>query len=62
MSGNPTGQGDFLRQSKYQDNPVLWLKLTLEKGQSIHFKFRIIIYEGMKTQEQIEQRFRDFVK
>jgi len=62
MSGNPTGQGDFLRQSKYEDNPVLWLKLTLKKGQSIHFKFRIIIYEGIKTQEQIEQRFREFVK
>jgi len=62
MSGNPLGQGDFLRQSKYQDNPVLWLRLNLERGQTIHFRFRIIVYEGLKTQEQIEQRFKDFVK
>jgi hypothetical protein len=62
LSGNPTGQGDFLRQSKYQKNPVRWLKLTLEKGQSVYFRFMIIIYEGIKTHEQIEQRFRDFAK
>jgi len=62
LSGNPTGQGDFLRQSKYQKNPVLWLNTTLKKGQTIHFRFMVIVYEGIKTQDQIEQRFKDFVK
>jgi hypothetical protein len=63
LSGNPLGQGDFLRQGKYVDkNPVLWLNTTLKKGQSIHFRFMIVLYEGMRTQEQIEQRFKDYVK
>jgi len=62
LSGNPLGQGDFLRQSKYQKNPVTWLKMTLKKEQTIHFRFMVIVYEGMKSQEQIEQRFKDYVK
>jgi hypothetical protein len=62
LSGNPLGQGDFLRQSKYQNNPVLWLNMTIKKDQTIHFRFLIIMFEGIKTQDQIEQRYKDFVK
>jgi len=62
MSANPLGQGDFQRQSKYKKNPVIPLKLTLEKGRTVHFRFLVIVYEGARTKEQIEERFREFVK
>ncbi|MHC4214128.1 MAG: DUF6807 domain-containing protein [Planctomycetota bacterium] len=62
LSGNPLGQGDFLRQSEYRQNPVLWLNMTLKKDQSIHFRFLIIMFEGIKTQDQIEQRYKEYVK
>ena len=62
FSANPLGQGDFQRQSKYKKNPVLPLRLTLKKGQKAHFRFLVIIYEGLRTKEQMEERFREFVK
>ena len=62
FSANPLGQGDFQRQSKYKKNPVIPLNLELTKGQTVHFRFLVIVYEGIKTAEQIEQRFQDFVK
>lgn len=62
MSANPLGQGDFQRQSKYKKNPPIPLKLTLEKGRTVHFRFLVIVYEGARTKEQIEERFREFVK
>jgi len=62
MSANPLGQGDFQKQSKYKKNPVIPLKLTLEKGQTVHFRFLVIVYEGDRTKEQVEERFRAFVK
>lgn len=62
FSANPLGQGDFQRQSKYKKNPVLPLHLTLKQGQKVHFRFLVIVYEGMRTQQQLEQRFREFVR
>lgn len=62
FSANPLGQGDFQRQSKYKKNPVIPLRLTLKKGQTAHFRFLLIAYEGIRTQEQVEERFREFVK
>jgi len=62
FSANPLGQGDFQRQSKYKKNPVIPLRLTLKPGQKAHFRFLVIIYEGIRTQQQIEERFREFVK
>jgi hypothetical protein len=62
FSANPLGQGDFQRQSKYKKNPVLPLRLTLKKGQKAHFRFLVIVYEGIRTTEQLEERFRQFVK
>jgi hypothetical protein len=62
FSANPLGQGDFQRQSKYNKNPVIPLRLTLEKDQKVHFRFRVIVYEGIRTNPQIEHRFRQFVK
>jgi hypothetical protein len=67
FSANPLGQGDFQRQSKYRKkpykkNPVLPLRLTLKPGQTAHFRFLVIVYEGIRTNEQIEGRFKAFVK
>ena len=63
MSANPLGQGDFQRQwpRDYRKNKVLPLRLTLEAGETAHFRFEVIVYEGVRTQEQIEERFREFV-
>ena len=64
LSANPLGQGDFQRQRprQYRKNKVIPLRLTLEPGETVHFRFLVIIYEGVKMEEQIEERFREFVK
>jgi hypothetical protein len=62
FSANPLGQGDFQRQNRYKKNPVLPLHLTLKRGQKAHFRFLVIVYEGIRTNQQIEERFREFVK
>ena len=62
FSANPLGQGDFQRQSKYKKNLVQPLRLTLKQGQKAHFRFLVVVYEGIRTTGQMEKRFREFVK
>ena len=64
FSANPLGQGDFQRQRprQYRKNKPIPLRLTLEPDETVHFRFLVIIYEGVKMEEQIEERFREFVK
>ena len=64
FSANPLGQGDFQRQRprKYKKNPVIPLRLTLEPGKSAHFRFLVIIYEGVRTKKDLEKRFKEFVR
>jgi len=62
FSANPLGQGDFQRQSKYKKNLVQPLRLTLKQGQTVHFRFLVIVYEGIRTAGQVEKRFREFVE
>ena len=62
FSANPLGQGDFQRQSRYKKNPVLPLHLKIKQGQRVHFRFLVIVYEGLRTKEQMEHRFRKFIK
>ncbi|MDT8302061.1 MAG: PmoA family protein [Sedimentisphaerales bacterium] len=62
FSANPLGQGDFQRQSKYKKNLVQPLHLTLKKGQKAHFRFLVVVYEGIRTTGQMEKRFREFVE
>jgi hypothetical protein len=62
FSANPLGQGDFQRQSKYKKNPVIPLHLTLKQGQKVHFRFLVIVYEGVRTKGQLEERFKRFIK
>jgi hypothetical protein len=64
FSANPLGQGDFQRQrpQKYRKNKVIPLRLQLEPGETVHFRFLVIVYEGIRTKEQIEERFRKFAE
>ncbi|NIP25316.1 MAG: hypothetical protein GWN67_13245 [Phycisphaerae bacterium] len=64
FSANPLGQGDFQRQRprQYRKNKVIPLRLTLEPGETAHFRFLVIVYEGIRTNHQIEKRFKEFVK
>lgn len=62
FSANPLGQGDFQRQSKYKSNPVLPLRLTLKRGETVRFRFLLIVYENMRTHEQMETRFKEFLR
>jgi hypothetical protein len=64
FSANPLGQGDFQRQRprQYRKNKVIPLRLTLEPGETVHFRFLVVIYEGIRTNQQIEKRFKEFVK
>jgi len=62
FSANPLGQGDFQRQQpkKYRKNKIIPLRLTLEQGETAHFRFLVIVYEGFRTNQQIEERFKKF--
>jgi len=64
FSANPLGQGDFQRQRPrpYRKNKVIPLRLALEPGETAHFRFLVIVYEGIRTQQQIEKRFRKFAE
>ena len=64
LSANPLGQGDFQRQrpKKYRKNAPIPLRLTLEPRQTAHFRFLVIVYEGIRTQDQMERRFKRFAE
>ncbi len=60
FAANPLGQGDF-EQRRGVENPQ-WLNLTLQPGESVLFRFRLLVYDGPRTLEQLEQRFKEFAK
>ena len=60
FAANPLGQSAFQKGRKEKDPQVF--NLTLEAGQTAHFGFRVIIYEGPRTKEQIEEQFLAFSK
>ncbi|MHC4474316.1 MAG: DUF6807 domain-containing protein [Planctomycetota bacterium] len=66
FSANPLGQGDFQRQWEeeygYNKNRPIPLKLTLKKGEKVHFRFLLVAYEGAKTAQDFEKQFRQFEK
>ncbi|MGD8499037.1 MAG: PmoA family protein [Phycisphaerales bacterium] len=64
FSANPLGQGDFQRQRprKYRKNKVVPLRLKLQQGESAHFRFLVIVYDGFRTAGQIEERFKKFAE
>jgi len=54
FSANPLGQYVF-EQTRQKENPQRF-QLTLEPGQTAHFGFRVIIYEGPRTPNQIQRQ------
>ena len=60
FSANPLGQYDF--EKKWNPQTAKPLNFALEPGKTSHFRFQIVIYEGERTQEQLEDRFKVFVK
>ena len=60
FSANPLGQLDFLK-GRNVENPQP-LNFTLYPGQSALFRFRMIIYEGQKSAENIEREFQNFAR
>jgi hypothetical protein len=60
FSANPLGQLDYLK-GRNVENPQP-LNFTLNPGQSALFRFRMIIYEGKKSAEQIEREFQSFTR
>jgi hypothetical protein len=62
FTANPLGQGDFERQDGYKKNDPIYLNLTIEKGERAHFRFKVIVFEGLRSQAQIESRFKEFAR
>ncbi|MHC4396343.1 MAG: putative oxidoreductase C-terminal domain-containing protein [Planctomycetota bacterium] len=60
FAANPLGQFAFQKGRKIE-NPQPF-NFTLEPGQTAHFEFRMVIYEGDRTKEQLERQFEDFAK
>jgi len=60
FSADPLGQLDFLK-GRNVENPKP-LNFTLYPGQSALLRFRMIIYEGQKSAEQLEREFQNFVR
>jgi hypothetical protein len=58
FSADPLGQLDFLK-GRNIENPQP-LNFTLQPGQNAIFRFRMIIYEGQKSAEQLERQFTAF--
>jgi len=57
---NPVGQYDF--EKKRKPDSAKPLNFTLEPGKKASLRLRMIIHEGDRTQEQLEDRFRALVK
>ena len=62
LSVNPLGQGDFQRQQPDRKNPVKPFRLTLEKGQTAHFRFMIMLFDGVRDEADIEGWYRRYAK
>ena len=64
FSANPLGQADFQKgqPKQYRKNKVIPLRLTLERGETAHLRFLVIVYEGIRTHGQMEERFREFAE
>ena len=60
FSANPLGQYAFQRSRKAPDPKPF--NLTLEKGQSAPFRFRVIIYDGSRSKEQLDAEFKKYAK
>ncbi len=60
FSANPLGQEAFEKANKVA-NPKA-LHLTLEPGQSAHFRFLVMVYDGTRTKDELEAQFQKYAK
>ena len=60
FSANPLGQYAFQRSHKVEDPKPF--NLTLQQGQTAPFKFRVVIYDGPRTKEQLDDEFKKYAK
>ena len=60
FSANPLGQYAFQRSRKVEDPKPF--HLTLEKGETAPFKFRVILYDGPRTKQQLDDEFRKYAQ
>lgn len=60
FSANPLGQYAFQKSRKEPDPKPF--NLTLKKGQTAQFKFRVIIYDGNRTKQQLDNEFEKYAK
>ncbi|MBN1560448.1 PmoA family protein [candidate division KSB1 bacterium] len=60
FSANPLGQFAF-EKAHQVENPQRFA-LTLAPGQSALFKFRMILYDGVRTKEQMQERFAEYTR
>lgn len=58
FSANPLGQLDFQKFYKIE-NPQPF-NLTLQKGESALFKFRVLIYEGQRSKKELDLVFEKY--
>lgn len=60
FSANPLGQYVF-ETARGVENPQK-LALTLGKGESARFLFRVIVYDGSRSVEELEKRFEQYLE
>ena len=58
FSANPLGQYEFETTTKVE-NPKAF-NLTLQPGESALFKFKLIVYDGHKTAQELEKEFQNY--
>jgi type 1 glutamine amidotransferase len=58
FSANPLGQSAFEKSLKVEnDKPY---NLILRKGETAPFKFRVIVYDGPRTKQQIDKEYQEY--
>jgi hypothetical protein len=58
FAANPLGQGDY-EESRGVQSPK-WLNLTLHIGEKANFRYRMIIYDGKKTDREIGKLYKEY--
>ena len=60
FSANPLGKYDF--EKKRNPESARRLNFALEPGETAHFGFRMVVYEGARSKDELEEHFRIFTK
>ncbi|UCD48801.1 MAG: PmoA family protein [Phycisphaerales bacterium] len=60
FSANPLGQYAFQRSHRVENAKPFGL--ALKKGESVPFKFRVVIYDGARSKQQLDDAFREYAQ